>query len=288
MKLNLDGKENIIIEIKNDLTRSRCKITKKVNLYNFYVYCLVDPLTDEPFYVGKGKLNRFSSHVRESILGKIPHKNKNLYYKILKTIELCGSIKVVILYNNLSEPNSITFEKDCIKFYGRRDIGTGILTNLTDGGEGVSGRVITDIYREKMSKSCSGNKNGMYGKTHHVDSKRLISSSKTGKKSSKLTCEKLSSIRKGKLNPFYNKKHTNDTICILKNNAYKVFGRMNKSYVDLDDQKQFIIDMYSSHGNVSLITRELNKIGKKCSITAVKRRLNEWNIKNENIQINTN
>jgi hypothetical protein len=177
MKLNLDGKENIIIEIKNDPTRRRCKIIKNVNLRNFYVYCLVDPNTNNPFYVGKGKLYRFSSHVRESLLGKIPHNNRNLYYKILKTLRSCNYIKVVVLENDLIELDSIQIEKSYIKIFGRRDIKTGILTNMTDGGEGMSGRIITDVYREKMSKSCTGNKNGMYGKTHHVDSKLLISES---------------------------------------------------------------------------------------------------------------
>ena len=37
------------------------------------------------------------------------------------------------------------------------------LANMTDGGEGSSGRIITDAYREKYSKMNSGSGNPNYG-----------------------------------------------------------------------------------------------------------------------------
>jgi hypothetical protein len=59
-------------------------------------------------------------------------------------IEKGEKYEVVFLEENLSEERAFELEKYYIKKYGRLDKGEGLLYNLTDGGEGVSGFIYTD------------------------------------------------------------------------------------------------------------------------------------------------
>tara|TARA_R100000231_G_C5316961_1_gene162226 strand:+ start:183 stop:1343 length:1161 start_codon:yes stop_codon:yes gene_type:complete len=71
------------------------------------------------YYVGKGKGSRAFSHHRNT---PVP-KDRN---------------RIIFLKENLTEKEAFDHEIEMIKFYGRVDIGTGILRNLSDGGEGPS------------------------------------------------------------------------------------------------------------------------------------------------------
>jgi hypothetical protein len=94
----------------------------------FYVYEHWRPDTDLPFHVGKGHGNRAFRF----------KKNRNKHYlRIVKKLEkqgLCVEVKMVSV--NLSEPLALTLEIERIAFWRAAGIN---LTNLTDGGEGVSG-----------------------------------------------------------------------------------------------------------------------------------------------------
>lgn len=62
---------------------------------------------------------------------------------------------VVILQECLREWEAFAIERATIKKFGRKDLGTGPLLNLTDGGEGPSGYIKTVTAETKARMSLS-------------------------------------------------------------------------------------------------------------------------------------
>ena len=121
----------------------------------FYVYIYRNPLKgNEPFYVGKGKGRRAYSHLLDAKNPDTPQSHKiNTIRKILAS----GlSPEIMFVDENLSESDAFELEVFLIKEVGRRDCGTGTLTNQTDGGEGSSGFLHTEESRRKISEALLG------------------------------------------------------------------------------------------------------------------------------------
>lgn len=162
----------------------------------FYVYAYCDPrfkIDDEhcdfkPFYIGKGKNNRCQNHLYCNDTNR--HKQNTI--KLLAKLGLSPEIKII--KDCLSESEAFALEKKLIAKFGRRDNKTGILTNLTDGGEGPSGVIrqeMSEHTRSKLSASLkayhatpeakikrsqeqTGKNNGFYGKKHSEETKEKI------------------------------------------------------------------------------------------------------------------
>ena len=99
------------------------------NEYYVYLYLRED---ETPYYVGKGKGNRAFSK-----------SGRSVHLPLDKT-------KIIFYSKNLTEDEAFKLEKELIKKYGRKDNGTGILTNLTDGGEGISGQIHSEESKNKI------------------------------------------------------------------------------------------------------------------------------------------
>lgn len=94
----------------------------------------------EVFYIGIGSVRRaYDTHSR----------NKHWNHTVNKY-----GYEVQILKNNLTWEEATELEIALISFYGRRDLGTGTLCNLTDGGDGLIN--LSDESREKMSDAKKG------------------------------------------------------------------------------------------------------------------------------------
>jgi hypothetical protein len=60
----------------------------------------------------------------------------------------------ILVQPHPSEKDAFAAEVFLIAYYGRKDLGTGILRNRTDGGEGVSGYPLTEERREHQRKAA--------------------------------------------------------------------------------------------------------------------------------------
>jgi hypothetical protein len=144
--------------------------------YYTYAYLREDRT---PYYIGKGKGNRAYKKKR----GKInPPKDKS---------------RIIFLKQNLTEAEAFKHEIYMIDVFGRKDLGTGILHNRTDGGEGSSGWVPSEETRRKISEASKGN-TYMLGKTLSEETKRKMSETRKGKTHSEETKKKQSEVKKGK------------------------------------------------------------------------------------------
>jgi len=179
-----------ICEIKTELISEPKRDTGERK--DYYVYHLIDPRDNLPFYVGKGRMERIYDHEKDVLNGRIPHNNKLLFYKIKKVLNESGNIKYVKIFENLESDDSYDKELLEIKKYGRRSNKTGILCNMTDGGEYFVGSKQSEEHirkrvekrmvwynslpneeKEKMWKK-SGNSIKEYWATHSEEKKKFI------------------------------------------------------------------------------------------------------------------
>ena len=108
--------------------------TSMEKIYYTYAYLRLD---GTPYYVGRGKKRRAYDRKKHGV--KVPSRDR-----------------ILILKKGLTFEESITHEKYLIYVLGRKNNNTGILRNLTDGGEGNVGWVPTDETRSRMRISQTG------------------------------------------------------------------------------------------------------------------------------------
>lgn len=120
-------------------------------------------------------------------------KEKNRRNPLWNRVISKTDYRVEILFNNLTWKEAQIKEKEFIKLYGRLDLGTGTLCNLTDGVDGIVGQIIKNETREKISQSLMGEKHFRFGKRMSDESRKKMSESAKGKKLSDITRKRISS-----------------------------------------------------------------------------------------------
>lgn len=118
----------------------------------FYVYELIDPRNNKPFYVGKGSGRRVENYFKE--YPRVTEHTKT----ILEEIAMSGN-KLIVKYvkENLSESDAFLLEQELIKKYGRitKDPG-GLLTNTRASSKGNYSNVKKNIYTTIQIKKDIG------------------------------------------------------------------------------------------------------------------------------------
>jgi len=110
-----------------------------------YVYIHKKETDGEVFYVGRGKGARYRSDTRNKFWNK--------------TAKKYGCVVEIVAQGLLTHEAKL-LEKTLVNYYGRRDLGLGTLTNLTDGGDGGLGVIVSEETRKKLSEANTGLKNG--------------------------------------------------------------------------------------------------------------------------------
>ena len=108
--------------------------TKKYNPPGYYVYLYLRE-DGTPYYAGKGIGKRAWAHSKKEIQ---PPVDKS---------------RIVVPAWNLLELGAFALERKFIQWYGRKDLGTGILRNMTNGGDGTSGYVFTEDALKKQKEN---------------------------------------------------------------------------------------------------------------------------------------
>ena len=208
------------------------------NYFYTYAYLREDRT---PYYIGKGKGNRVYKKSKNDIR---PPRDKS---------------RIILLKQNLSEEDAFNHEKYMIAIFGRKDLGTGILHNRTDGGDGSSGVLQTEETKLKRSNALKGrprpeevkskigeknkgktqsqeaknkisetHKGNKYwvGKTHTEEAKQKMRDAKIGKSShmkgkshTEETKDKISASKKGKPNGCEGRKYSPETIEKMRQSA---------------------------------------------------------------------
>lgn len=174
----------------------------------FYVYVYRDPRSNKelaPFYVGKGKAanNRAQDHLR--------HAKNRLMRAVLRKISALGLSPIIEIdswHDNQNDAHAREIE--LIALYGRRDIGTGSLCNLTDGGEGTVGAKLpkSEEAKAKMAAAKRGKKltedhraalaAAHRGRTHSPETRAKMSAWQIGRKRPEETCKRIGDGHRGK------------------------------------------------------------------------------------------
>lgn len=174
-----------------------------MDMTHFYVYAHKLPDTDIIFYVGKGKGDRATNF-----------RHRNNFWK--RIVEKHGKPKVEYLVQEVEEEFAFLVEQEAISLYRKRGY---ILANLTDGGEGPSGRKHSPETIEKLSLKKQGYipynkgiktgplspehrekiKNAMLGRTITASAREKLSAAHKGKKKTDAAKKAMSEAKKGKV-----------------------------------------------------------------------------------------
>lgn len=112
-----------------------------------YVYRHIRLDKNEPFYIGIGS---------DSVYKRARERTRR--NEIWMRIVAKTNYDIEILFDDVSWEYAKAKEIEFIALYGRKDNGTGVLSNMSDGGDGELNKVFTEEYRKKLSDAAKRRK----------------------------------------------------------------------------------------------------------------------------------
>lgn len=182
----------------------------------FYIYRHIRPDTNQVFYIGKGNnLDKRKSEYRRAFETL---KRSDFWTKVYNKNN--KQIVIEIIFECSDEKKVNEKEMEFISIYGRKDLNQGTLVNLTCGGDGSLGYIISEENRQK---------------------KREIGSPMQGKKHKAETLLKLSESAKKRTspNPFKGKTHSDKTKALLSKLAKEKPHKKKHKFINVNTKEIF-------------------------------------------------
>ena len=163
-----------------------------------YIYRHIRKDSNKVFYIGIGR------DAEGKYKRAVSKADRNLYWK---RVTSKADYIVQIVLDDLTWEEACEKEKEFISLYGRRDLGLGTLTNLTNGGEGLLGHKHSENALVKMRQPRSEEGRLNIQKSHlnkdgtlKTKSELWVKTMKTPR--SKEVRKKISQGKKGKPQPW--------------------------------------------------------------------------------------
>jgi len=190
---------------------------------------------NQPFYIGIGKTKKRAY----SIYGRNP---------MWKAITSKTNYEVEILIDELTWEQACEKEKEFIALYGRKDLGTGILVNMTDGGDGNQN--YSEEVRKKISEKNKGNKNGLGWNPTKEQRKRMSDShkgipnnSKTKFKKGHITWNKNTKGLTGKNKTSFTKENPPKAVSVIDIVTGKIYKTIREAANDINVNERALYSM---------------------------------------------
>ena len=206
------------------------------NIYYCYIWKRED---GTPYYIGKGKENRYKKK-RRGVTAP-PKDLSNIFFA-------CEGV---------SETEAFEMEIALISLLVRKDLGTGILRNQTEGGDGTSGFSHSEETKRKIGEA---------NRNPSEETRRKLIESHKGKSLSEESKRKLSDAQRGENNHNYGKPRSEETRRkigeanskprkVMKEQQLEIYQRWKNG----ENYKELAVD-YSVHFNtIGKIIAKLNK-----------------------------
>lgn len=168
-----------------------------------YLYRHIRTDKNEPFYIGVGTCVFYKNTFYFSRAFEKSNRN-NLWKKIVKKTDYVVEIMIISDSYEYIKKKEIEF----ISLYGRIDLKTGSLTNLTEGGDGCLG--LSAESKKRRNDKLKNRKVSEHTKKLLSDGRKGMDNPNYGNKYSDETKDKISKANKGRQN-FLGKNHSKET-----------------------------------------------------------------------------